>query len=75
MSDLLASLGLEFVNPNAVTRGLKALKPSDEPQRNFQYSNIPGLEKYCNQISSARFLQSESKEKIRCNGGSCCQKS
>ena len=44
MSDLLASLGLEFVNPNAVTKGLKALKPSDEPQIFSVISSIPGLE-------------------------------
>ena len=73
MSDLLASLGLEFVNPNAVTRGLKALKPSDEPQIFSVISNIPGLENTVIKYRQHDFYN-QIKRKIRCNGGSCCQK-
>lgn len=73
MSDLLASLGLEFVNPNAVTKGLKSLKPSDEPQIFSVISSIPGLENTVIRYQQHDFFN-QIKRKIRCSGGACCQK-
>jgi hypothetical protein len=72
MSDLLSSLGLEFVDPYNANAGLKQLKPQDEPQIFSVITQIPGMPNTVIKFPQHYFEQL--KKRIRCHGGSCCIK-
>lgn len=72
MSDLLASLGVEFVDPYAINTGLKKLKPLDEPQIFSVITSIPGLPNPV--IKYPQHYFDQLRKNIRCHGGSCCIK-
>jgi hypothetical protein len=73
MSDLLSSLGLEFVNPNTISTELKQLKPGDEPQIFSVILQAPGLENTTIKYKRHNFYN-QIKRNIRCTGGACCVK-
>lgn len=73
MSDLLASLGLEFVNPTSINTGLKQLKPSEEPQIFSVILNTPSLPNTMIKYDRHNFYN-QIKRNIRCSGGACCAK-
>lgn len=72
MSDLLKSLGVEFVDPYEINTGLKKLKPLDEPQIFSVITNVPGLPNPV--IKYPQHYFDQLKKTIRCHGGSCCIK-
>lgn len=72
-NDLLASLGLEFVDPYSISKGLKKLKPTEEPQIFSVISKLPGMERTIITFNQHDFYN-QIKRKIRCSGGACCAK-
>lgn len=73
-TNVLASLGLEFVNPYEVKLGLKRLKPSAEAQICAPIMSVPGVfESTLIKYKEHNFYD-VLKKRIRCTGGSCCAK-